>query len=224
MHYRIVILAAFSFGLGLTGMARADIAAPLPPAKTAVTIKIEVDENAKGPKLVIPSQVITTPRIRPVPRKDPNSQLLNDNGDRIAEYSVELDEANAEPESPSQPKSGLLFAGLALALSLAFGGVWLFRKNGKNSPRAMGLLIATGIALSIGAAVWANVPAPPVRERPKAPPALPSAFEGKANVEFFYGAEPIRLILDKESYEKLKKGELKLPENNAPPKPNAPPR
>jgi hypothetical protein len=109
-----------------------------------------------------------------------------------------------------------MFAGLALALSLAFGGLWFFRKGAKSTARVMGLLIAGGVSLTIGAAVWGNG-LPPVRPIvPKATPAYPSALETKVNVEFTYGAEPIRLILDKESFEKLKKGELKKAEDTKP--------
>jgi hypothetical protein len=204
---RIVLLAAIGLGLGLTGKARADIAPPLPVAKDSVTVKIEVDEKAKGPKLVLPNGVFTQPRIRPKFNQpnQPNAQLENgqDDGNAVAQ----------DDSAPEKPKNHLLIAGLALTLSLAFGGLWIIRKGGKGSLSGLTLLIAAGATLTVGAIVWANAPPPPFKKEPaKTPASLPTAFEGKAKVEFVYGAEPVRLILDKESYEKLKKGELTIPE------------
>src|SRR5262249_45709793 len=109
----------------------------------------------------------------------------------------------------------LLIAGIAVSLALTFGGVWLIRKNGKGSMRGLALLIAAGATLTAGAIAWANAAPPLLKDRPPLRPqpvSYPSAFDGKAAVEFVYGQEPVRLILDKKSYEDLKKGELKLPE------------
>jgi len=215
MSFRFALLLVIGFGLALSRDARADIPPPLPPAKHAVTVKIEVDENAKGPKLIIPNQVFMPPRGRPLPPRNAPKSELNQQG-----------ETDTITEDSTQPKNSLLVVGLALALSMAFGGMWLLKRNGKGSMRSFGVLIAVGAGLTIGAAVWANAPPPPLRERPapNIPVSYPTALEVKADVEFIYGAEPVRLILDKESYEKLKKGELKMPEKATPnPAPANPP-
>jgi hypothetical protein len=204
MCYRIVLLAAIALAMTPIGKVRADLAPPLPAAKNSVAVTIEVDESAKGPKLLIPNLVFTQPRNRPI-KPNPNApkgELPQENGDGIA-------------ENATQPQNSLIYAGVALTLSLAFGGLWLIRKDGAGSKRALGLLLASGVTLAVGASVWADIPPLPrakERPQPKAPVAYPSAFEGKADVSFYYGAEPVRLILDKESYEKLKKGELKMPQ------------
>jgi hypothetical protein len=200
MRSCIALLAVLGLGLGLTGRATADIAPPLPPKKESVAVKIEVDEKAKGPKLVVPNGVFTAPRVRPGPR----GQLDQETGDGIADN-----------DNPDKPRHHLLIAGIAVSLALAFGGVWLIRKNGKGSMRGLALLIAAGVTLAAGAIAWANAAPPPFKDRPPVRPqpvTYPTAYEGKAAVEFTYGQEPVRLILDKESYEKLKKGELKLTE------------
>lgn len=182
----VAIVTVIGLGLGLNSNARADIAPPLPPAKNAVAVKIEVDENATGWKLVVPNGVFTPPRVRPIPKGDPKSEL---------------------PEG--QPHNQLLIVGVALTLAFAFSGLWLLRRHGRGSVTGLTLLVAAGAALMVGAVTWAN--APPVNKLPPKPVHFPVASEGKAEVTFTYGQEPVRLILDKASYEKLKKGELTAP-------------
>ena len=55
--------------------------------------------------------------------------------------------------------------------------------------------------------VWANVapPGPPPQPPKREVVALPVAFDGKVNLELVVGGDAIRLVLDKESYEKMKK-------------------
>lgn len=201
MSSRIVLLAALGLGFAWTGASRADIPPPLPKNKDSVKVKIEMDENAKGPRLIVPQGVFTAPRGRPKlpPANGPTGQLDLENGDGIA-----------QEENPNQPRNHVVIAGIALSLSLAFGGLWLMRRNGRGSTKAIALLIAAGATLTIGAIVYANAPAPKFPDRPLArPPAsYPTAWEGATRVEFTLGQEPIRLILDKESYKKLMKGEL----------------
>jgi hypothetical protein len=193
---RIVLLAVIGLGLGLTAPARADLAPPLPPNKESVAIKIEVDEKAKGPRLLLPHGAFVPGRVRPGPK---------------GELPRESEDGIAENERQGRPDSHIVIAGVAVALSLAFGGMWLVRRNGKGSVSGLALLIATAAMLTIGAVVWANGAPPPIRKDPAKVPNYPVALEAKTSVEFFYGQEPIRLILDKESFEKLKKGELKQP-------------
>src|SRR5262245_26158750 len=106
MH-RLMLLTLVAFALGST--ARADIPPPLPPAKEAVRVKIEVDDKAKAPRLVIPNGVFTQPRFRPQPKDAPKGALEQENTDGIADN-----------EAGEQPRGHLLIAGLALACSLAF--------------------------------------------------------------------------------------------------------
>jgi hypothetical protein len=204
---RIVMLAVIGLGLGWASQAGADIPPPLPQGKESVRVKVEVDENAKGPRLVIPNGVFTAPRVRPriQPKSEPKGALEPENMDGVADN---------DPQE--QPRHHLLIAGLAMALSLGLGGMWLLRKNGKGTVGLM-LLIAAGATLSIGAVVWANAAPPrPLNPAKNKIEAFPSAFDEKANVEFIYGQEPVRLILDKASFEKLKKGELTPPPAPAP--------
>ena len=205
MSSRIVLLAVFGLALGLTSHSRADIAPPLPPSKESVKVKIEMDENAKAPRLIVPNGVFQQPR-GPRPKLERPKQ----------------EDSDETAQEETQPRNHILIAGIALSLSLAFGGLWLMRRNGRGSIRAMSLLIAAGAALVIGAIVYANGP-PPIRDRPPVaprPPAnYPTAWEGGTKVEFTFGQEPVRLILDKESYKNLMKGELtveKLVPPNAP--------
>jgi len=192
---RFLTFCAF-IGLFLSSgsVARADIAPPLPPAKTAVGIKIEVDENAKASKIIVPNGVFKPPRVRPN-FDTPKGELPNESDDGIADAA---------------PRNHLVVAGIAVTLSLAFGGLWFSRRGGRGSARGLALLIAAGATFGAGAIAWANGAPPPFKKNP-VPQAFPAAFEGKADIEFVYGQEPVRLILDKASFEKLKKGELVMP-------------
>jgi len=196
---RSIALTVIGCALLVAPVAKADLLPPLPPAKEGVGMKIEVDEKAKSPRLVLPQGAFLPPRVRPGPK----SELPNENGDGYAqETEVEA--------SPTTPRNSILMAGLALSLSLGFGGFWILRRNGKGSITGMVLLIATASMLTASAVVWANAPAPvlPIPPKPKAE-AFPTAWDGKTSIEFSYGNEPVRLILDKESFEKLKKAEPK---------------
>ncbi len=204
MSSRIVLLAALGLGLAWTGQSRADLAPPLPQTKDSVKFKIEMDENAKGPRLIVPNGVFTAPRGRPKlpPANGPKGQLDQENGDGIA-----------QEENPNQPRNHIVIAGIALSMALALGGLWLMRRSGRGSTKAITLLIAAGATLTIGAIAVANgvLILPPAKDRPpvnRPPASYPTAWEGGTKVEFTFGQEPIRLILDKESYKKLMKGEL----------------
>jgi hypothetical protein len=191
---RLFLLAMFGLVLGTD--ARADIAPPLPAAKEAVAVKIEVDEKANGPRLVVPNGVFTAPRVRPVPKKssDPKSELPSASDDAVADEN-------------GSNSTRYLVAGAALTIALTCGGFYLLRRNGRGSTSGMALLIAAGATILVGAVVTANAP-PPIRPAKPKTESYPAAYEGKAQVEFVYGQEPVRLILDKESYEKLKAGKL----------------
>lgn len=183
----IAVVAAFGL---ISPAVRADIGPPVPLPRD-VKFTVEVDEKADGPKLVVP-QNLTTVRFRPrpapggAPGKEPVAFLEEDVADEAA------------PRNPNH----LMVAGVAVTLALGLGGVWLVRRPGRNATRGLVLLLAAGGTLTAGTIAWANAPAPPL---PPAPVALPTAFDGKVKLEVTRGGDTIRLVLDKGSYEKLKK-------------------
>lgn len=201
---------ALAIALGLfTAHASADLAPPVPPP-TDVKIKVELDENAKGPQLIIPMNM-TQPRRgpRPVPGKKepvPPTAPPPAGAKPDGEQDIALDDMLVELPTESAPttkRHHVLIAGLALTLSLSFGGLWILRRSGRGSARALVLLVAAGATLAGSAVAWAN--APPPRD-PKPPvAALPTLFDGKVNLQItFAQGDTIRLVLDKATYEKLK--------------------
>jgi hypothetical protein len=197
---KILIAVAAAFGLSLMpSSARADLAPPVPPVKD-VKFVVEVDEKAKAPKLIVP-QNLTTVRIRPrpggVPAKDKNEQV----------NLIELESAEVpiEPEPARPNPNHLMVAGVALTLGLGLGGVWLFRRQGRMGTRALAIMLAAGGSLVVTTLVWANAAPPPVKPPPaKERVLLPVAFNGNVSLEVVVGGDTIRLVLDKDTYEKLK--------------------
>jgi hypothetical protein len=120
-------LAALAAGLWLSGRAAADIA--LPVVKKTATVTIEVDEKAKGTKVLVPSSAITERR-RPGP---PGRGALD---------GLTLPTA---------------VAGCCLALSLGAGGVWLARR-GSTGRGTVAVVLVGSLVLGSGAFLWANVP------------------------------------------------------------------
>jgi len=199
--------ALIAFGLGLVpSRARAD-ALPPPPPPRDVKFKVELDEKAKAPKLIVPPG-LTVARVRP--RPGPGNPPVGK--EPLAYLEVESDEPTPT-DAPRNPNH-LMIAGVALTLALGLGGVWLVRRPGRTATRGLVLLLAAGGTLAASTVVWGNVP-PPVG--PSGPPtpkkevvALPIAFDGNVTLEFA-GRDTIRLVLDKETYEKMKK-EPKAPD------------
>lgn len=121
-----------------------------------------------------------------------------------------------KPEPPEkEPQAGgklkTMMIGLALALSLSFGGLWLSRQSGAGPRRFTSLLVfatVMGLGLGFGAA-WANraPPMPPVQPKPQ--PAVPgklpvvNSFDG-VRVELSQQGDTIRLILPKKMSDQLK--------------------
>lgn len=217
---RITIAALAVLGLGLiTPAARADLAPPV-PAPQEVKIKVELDEKAKGPKLIIPSAMTQPPRVRPrppiIPKKEqpPGATPPNTGSTPPAkpegEQGIDADTDNVVFEWQQEPaptnRNHLLIAGLALTLSLSMGGLWVMRRYGRGSARALVLLVAAGATLAGSTVAWANVPPPKKFDTPPPlPAALPTVFDGKVTLEIvFGGGDTIRLVLDKATYEKLK--------------------
>jgi hypothetical protein len=204
------LISAFAVGLGVfAATAKADLAPPVPPP-AEVKIKIELDENAKVPQLIIPLNT-TQPRRgpRPVPgKKDtvPPTAPPPGGAKPEADQDIALDDLLVElptEATPTTQRHHVLIAGLALALSLSFGGLWILRRSGRGSTRALVLFVAAGATLAGSTVAWAN--APPPRD-PRPPVALlPTLLDGKVNLQITLAqGDTIRLVLDKESYEKLK--------------------
>jgi hypothetical protein len=172
----------------------------VPPAATDAKFVVEADEKAKGPKLIVPLNLTNPrPRFQPAPGAPAGKEPLA--------LAHPADDAPAE--APWNPNH-LMIAGLALTLALALAGVWLARRPGRN--RGLILALAAGATLAAGTVVWANAPVPPPPPASPAPPAvLPVAFDGNVTLELAPAGDTIRLVLDKETYEKMKK-EPKVPE------------
>src|SRR6187401_3243674 len=96
----LAMMALFGFG----PTARADLAPP-PPAPKEVKFVIEVDDKAKGSKLIVP-QTLVNPRFRPGPGGAPKEGKDNL---AILEYEVE-DDAAVEP---ARNRNHLMMAGMA---------------------------------------------------------------------------------------------------------------
>src|SRR4051812_21885857 len=203
---RLPLLAGLAaLGLGLIPVAaRADALPPVPPARD-VKFTVELDEKAKGPKLIVPANM-ARPQLRPRPL--PGAPKGVADKQPVAYPEVEADDAGPA-DAPRNPNH-LMVAGVALTLALGLGGVWLVRRQGRPGARGLGLLLAAGGAPMGRTGVWANVaPAPPPPKKEVV--VLPVAFDGKVNLEMVVGGDTIRLVLDKETYEKVKK-EPKAPE------------
>jgi hypothetical protein len=73
------------------------------------------------------------------------------------------------------------------------------------------LLLVAGGTLAVSTVVWANAaPPPPPPKKDKV--VLPVAFEGNVNLEVTVAGDTIRLVLDTETYEKMKK-DPKVPDS-----------
>jgi hypothetical protein len=107
--------------------------------------------------------------------------------------------AGGRPKGPLADNH-LMVAGVALALGLGLGGVWLVRRPGRGT-RGLALLIAAGGVLAAGSVAWANQAAP----KPPVPAPLPIAFDGQVRLEVVAAGDTIRLIVDQETYEQMKK-------------------
>jgi hypothetical protein len=205
---KILIAVAAAFGLSLLpSSARADLAPPVPPVKD-VKFVVEVDDKAKAPKLIVP-QNLTTVRIRPRPGGAVPPKAVppgkDDKGGEQLSY-IELESSDNTPIEPApRNPNHLMIAGVALALSLGFGGVWLIRRQGRMGTPALAIMLAAGGSLAVTTLVWANAAPPPVKPPPaKERVLLPVAFNGNVSLEVTVGGDTIRLVLDKETYEKLK--------------------
>jgi hypothetical protein len=126
----------------------ANEAAPPPPkpdrAPSAVPFVIVVEDGAKEPRLEIPRQVLST---------------LRASGD-----GNEGDTRRAE----GLPRLHTIIGGLALALSLTLGGLWLVRSRRRFTGTGPALLLAAIAIATVGGTLLANLP-PPVEPKPTTP-------------------------------------------------------
>jgi hypothetical protein len=177
--------------------ARADIPVGPPPGPVEVKLKVEVDEKAKGPVLQLPRGV-TGGRVRPAGPKGPPPTK---EGKPEGEEPVVLEFEGALAAEPERNPNHVMIAGVAVTLALGLGGIWLVRRPGRSGTRGLALLLAAGGTLAVSSVAWANQAAP------KPPPlvVLPVAFEGKIKVEIVPAGDTIKLIVDQETYEQMKK-------------------
>ena len=115
------------------------------------------------------------PRPHPAPQpaplppepKTPTYPLVVESGPNIAEARLIIPPQDARPDERRAGTAGIgslhrgrrpcrlhtIIAGSALALGLAFSGLWLVRRvNGKT----LGLAVGTIVLFGVGAAVWAD--------------------------------------------------------------------
>ena len=193
------LISAFALAAFVLGLSPSAVRADIPPARD-VKFTVEVDENAKAPKLVVPSSM-TRVQFRPrdpVPDRGPKTLPA---GKEVGYLEVESDE---EVAPAGRNPNHLMIAGVALSLALGLGGVWMVRRQGGAANRGLVLLLAAGATLTASTIAWANV-APAAPPPPKEKVVLPVAFEGNVNLEVTVAGDTIRLILDKDTYEKMKK-------------------
>lgn len=191
---RIVATLAVAALLGWTvGSLRADLAPPKPVVGKPAPFVIEVDEKAKEPRLIVPEDLI--PGLR-------------------ADVGLENEGRRAGiGDLPGRT----LVAGLALALAVAFGGLWVVRSRFQPGSRYLAGAVVALVALGAGTAlVLANAAPPPPPPRP-GQVELPVAFRGKVVLEKHARGNSIRLIVNSDTLKKMTEEKAKPPA--APPKP-----
>jgi hypothetical protein len=166
--------------LALAGApARADktpVPRPPRPQPAGPKLVIEVDEKASEARLIVPAGA----GVPGGPGAAPGSTPEGEHG------------AGNFPA---------IMTGIALALTLAFGGLWLVRRRSGGAAKLLALAVA-GLGLT-GAALWADIPVGPRPPRPR-PPAdppkpLPALLKlDSVKVEFQGKSDTVRLIVSPE--------------------------
>jgi len=206
---RVLLFALTLAALMITiSPVHADIAPPVPQPRE-VKVVIRFDEKAKGPIVEAPQNVLF-PRAPRVPIRQPKKEGAQPNAQPQAnpfdggEEGVIFEptaEGDEEPPVASRPSSHTTMAGVALAMSVGFGGLWFLRRDGR-SLRPLVLMIAAGGMLTAGALVWGNG-APIQRPMPETKIGGTVMLEGKATLLMPVGGDSITIVLDKESLKAL---------------------
>jgi hypothetical protein len=118
-------------------------------------------------------------------------------------------EATAAAGSPSEtsletPRLHSMIAGLAVAMAVALGGVWIARTRSRTTGRGLALLISASICLGISVTAWANVPPPKVfPKKEETSTRLETAFTGKVQIKIVSGDGTVQLVLPRSDVAKL---------------------
>src|SRR3954451_1950248 len=119
-RFLVAVLAGFGLAL-VPSAARADLPPPVPQPKD-VKFTVELDEKAKGPKLIVP-QNLTTVRFRPGPRPGNPAPKEGPGGPPPGKEPLsylEIESEEAVPQEAPRNFNHLMIAGVALTLALGF--------------------------------------------------------------------------------------------------------
>jgi hypothetical protein len=123
-------LAALALMLAVAQTSRADVPAP-PPKDPSYPLVIDAQPKAAEARLIIPQKML--------------GKMRSDAG--------QGNENEASAFAPSRLQT--IVAGAALAMAIAFGGLWLVRR-GPGGTRSLALLVGAVAFLGIGATLWAD--------------------------------------------------------------------
>ncbi|HLW68845.1 MAG TPA: hypothetical protein VKS79_26270 [Gemmataceae bacterium] len=200
MRMRAFYMAALLLPLSWT-VAYADIApkprptpAPIPnPAPVQskdANLIVQVDPNAKEARLIVPRS------------------LLN------RRAGLDVDDGTRLTEADGRSNRHVIIAGVALALAMSCGGLWLVRRNRLNNSGLM-VCLAVSAGLIVGTVALANARAPsPAPPPPQPAPVanLAKLFDGKIRVETPADGDSIRLVVNQEMLDKIVKGAPTAPQ------------
>jgi hypothetical protein len=101
-----------------------------------------------------------------------------------------------------------MIAGLAVAMAVALGGVWIARSRSRTTGRGLALLISASVCLGVSVTAWANVAAPlskivPEPARNDTSTRLETAFTGKVQIKIVSGDGSVQLVLPRTEAAKL---------------------
>jgi hypothetical protein len=146
----------------------------------------------------------------PPPPRKPTYPLVVEAGPKVAEARLIIPkkmlgvlkgglDGNSSDQRASLPALHTMIAGGALAVGLAFGGLWLVRRGNAGS-RSLAILIGAVAFLGIGAFVWADLAVPK--------PVMPAATD-KVIIEVVDQGDEVKLIINKDKLAKVVKDNAK---------------
>lgn len=160
------MFAALLLALVFAPFARADVPAP-PPKEPTYPLVIEAYPKVAEGKLIIPRKM-------------------------LGEMKGALDNEGSDRYGSTLPALHTIIAGMALAMALAFGGLWLVRK-GPGGTRSLALLIGAVAFLGIGALAFAD----------RRPAPVPAANRwDKIVIEVTDKGDEVKLIVNKQKLSK----------------------